>query len=818
MKCKYLLIFLLTAGRLFSQVTERDLSREKWQFADADTPAFYPAEVPGTVHTDLFRTKQIPDPFYAANEQKLQWVEKKTWIYRTDFKLSKKELDHKNLELLFEGLDTFAEVQLNGQTILSANNMFRTWRADVRKFLKPENHLQITFFSAPEKGRELAKKLPYTLPEGERVFIRKAQYHFGWDWGPRFVTAGIWKPVRLLLWNDAKIEQVKFSQKISAERADLDFTTQISVAKPGRYQLTVNDKSATFTLKKGANTIQLPFTILKPELWFPNGLGEAHLYPFKISLLKNGRFISEKTLNVGLRTVELIQNKDEKGRSFYFKINGIPIYAKGMNVIPAHSFLPAAEKSIYTKWMDDAKKLHMNMMRIWGGGVYPDDEFYNEADRAGILIWQDFMFAGSMYPHDPGFLDNVKAEVADQVERLQNHPSLAIWCGNNEIDEGWHNWGWQKQLHYTPKDSATIWNGYVKTFREVIPAVLDAASATKPLYVQSSPANGWGRAKSYTEGDVHYWGVWWGMEPFEKYREKTGRFVSEYGFQGMPPISTIKTFTDHLSFDDPGVRNHQKHAIGYQTIKTYMERDYPVPADFENFAYISQLLQARGLTIAVEAHRLQKPYNMGTLYWQLNDVWPVTSWSVADYYGNQKAAYYAAERAFQPVHWIMEETNGVLKFWLNNDTAQKIAGEVRLTVKDFKGRTLLDHPLTCESPAFGNVASLQLPKKELLKFDFRKALIEIDNGVLPVGKAKFYLERPKDLQLEKPLITVRRIDSRTLELKTDVLAKDVYVVAGMNNFSDNFFDLMPGDKKIIHADKPFSDYEIRTLNDIVMSK
>lgn len=812
---RFFLIFYILLGTIaFSQRTERNLGDEKWLFAEQGKNDFHTATVPGTVHTDLFKNGLIPDPFYSDNEKRLQWIEEKNWVYKTTFALAPSELKSQTIELLFEGLDTYADVFLNGSKILSADNMFRTWNTDVKKLLKPENTLEIVFSSSSARGKQLAKALPYTLPENERMFVRKAQYQFGWDWGPRYVTAGIWKPAKLVFWDQAKINQIKTSQKIEKNLATVDFTTEIEARVPGNYQLTINGKKLKTPLKKGLNLVKSSISIKKPKLWYPNGFGEPHLYPFKVSLEKSGKSIDTKDLNIGLRTIELVQEKDQAGKGFYFKVNGIPVYAKGTNVIPPHSFVPSADKSIYKTWMGEAKRTHMNMIRVWGGGIYPDDEFFHQADLHGILIWQDFMFAGTMYPGDPAFLNSVKKEVADQVNRLQNHASLALWCGNNEIDEGWHNWGWQKQHNYSKQDSAKIWNDYVNIFRKVIPTTIDSVSAQKPIYWQSSPSNGWGRPVAYTEGDVHYWGVWWGMEPFEKYREKTGRFVSEYGFQGMPPVSTFKQITDNLSFSDPGIQNHQKHGKGYQTIQTYMKRDYKVPTAFEDYAYVSQLLQARGMRIAVEAHRQKKPYNMGTLYWQLNDVWPVTSWSSMDFYGNRKALQYEIKRVFEPLFISVEETPESYRIWVNNDRNSDFSNTAKIQLVNFLGKVLYTKDLAYTSQKLSNNIILEISKKELANFDLKSAVLKMNLVSTEDRPALHYLVKPKDLVLTKSNINVKRLSDRSFELTTDVLAKDVYLDAGMNNFDDNFFDLLPHQRKVVTAEQPVQDLKIKTLNDI----
>lgn len=814
MKPIFLFILGLCSQMYFSQLLERDLSHEHWLFGEEGKNISQKASVPSTIHTDLHSTKAIPDPFYGDNEKKLQWIEEKNWVYKTNFKLSGKELKFNNLDLIFEGLDTYADVFLNGNKILSANNMFRTWKVDAKQHLKTNNELKIVFYSASEKGKQLAQQLPYKLPENERVFVRKAQYHFGWDWGPKFVTAGIWKPIKLQMWNDAKINHIKFGQKLSEKQALLNFSTEIQAEKEGKYSLNINDKKFDIYLKKGLNIITKEYTIHNPKLWYPTGFGEAYLYPFQIVLNKNSKILNKKNLNIGLREIELIQEKDAVGKSFYFKVNGIPIYAKGFNIIPPHFFVPLADKNIYKQWIKEAKFTNTNMLRVWGGGIYADDEFYDECNKNGILVWQDFMFACAMYPGDKDFLDNVKQEVTDQAKRLQNHPSLALWCGNNENDEGWHNWGWQKQLNYTKQDSTKVWHDYVKTFRELIPKTLDSVSAQKPIYWQSSPSNGWGRDIAYKEGDVHYWGVWWGKEPFEKYREKTGRFVSEYGFQGMPPLSTFRTFTQNLDLEDSGVKNHQKHPTGFENINILMDLYYGIPKAFEDYNYVSQLLQAQGLKTAVEAHRQKKPYNMGTLYWQLNDVWPVTSWSSIDFYGNRKAVHYEAKRVFEPLFLSVEESEKTYKLWLNNDLNQNFNGNLNIELTDFKGNNLYQKSVKYSIGNTDNKVILEIPKSDFSQFDLKQSVLKMimDNDQ-QTATTLHYFHKPKNLVLGKVDLKIEQIGERKVKISANQLVKGIYLqTSDFNNFSDNFFDLLPNETKIITAEKPIKDLVIKSLN------
>lgn len=817
------LLFFLCPMLFWAQNAERNLSSEKWQFKSVNNDKYkwLPAKVPGTVHTDLWANKIIPDPFFGANEKQLQWIENEDWQYQTTFTITKAELNHQNAVLQFDGLDTFAEVYLNGIKILSANNMFRTWKVDVKKWLKVgQNKLQITFASAVKKGKEESKKLTYTLPGDEKVFTRKAQYHFGWDWGPRFVTAGIYKKVALCFWDNATITNLKTNQDLTDEDlAKVVFMVEINSTSASQYQLKINNKTESISLKKGKNKVSFTYEIANPKLWWPNGLGEAHLYPFEISLIKDKQVIDSRKMTLGLRTIELVQEKDDIGKSFYFKVNGQPVFMKGANVIPPDSFLPRATDSVYQLIVKNAVDTNMNMLRVWGGGVYADDAFYEACDKNGILVWQDFMFACAMYPGDAAFFENVKQEVVDNVTRLQNHPSLALWCGNNENDEGWHNWGWQKQYNYSEADSTKIWNHYQKLFHELIPQTLDSLlPESENRYWPSSPSIGWGRKESLLSGDAHYWGVWWGMEPFEMYEKKVGRFMSEYGFQSMPDLKTFQAFAkgDELNFDSEAVKNHQKHPTGYKTINEYMARDYQVPESFEDYIYVSQLLQAEGMKTAIEAHRGAKPNSMGTLFWQLNDCWPVTSWSSVDYYGRWKAFQYQAKRSFNPVLVAIAENEVNYEVRVINDEPMPHYITLVEEVMDFNGNYIDGYNVEFDIKANSNEALSATPKENYSTKNLRQMVISVTctTATGKTSRALYYFAKPKDLQLTKPNIQISKIDDLTYEITSDVLAKNVFLSSEEATFfSDNYFDVLPNQKVVVKVTKPVKAIKVKSLFD-----
>lgn len=819
---KITLFLIFISCSVLAQTSNRNLATENWTFNKQNESKKHKATVPGTVHTDLFANQLIPDPFYGANEKQLQWIEDEDWEYETFFSVTNTELSHENIELELNGLDTYANVFLNGIAILEADNMFRKWSLSVKNQLKKgKNHLKIVFHSAVQKGKEAASKLPYTLPEKERVFVRKAQYQFGWDWGPRFVTAGIWKNVQLKFWNSASIGNIKYSQvELNDQKAILEFTTEIRVSEVKTIQLKINEKSETFHLKIGTNKIKMGYEISNPKLWWCNGLGTPNLYSISVQLYQTNKLLDDKKLSIGLRTIELVQEKDTFGKSFYFKLNGKPVFIKGANYVPNDSFLPNASKISPLDLVLNAKAAHMNMLRVWGGGVYADDAFYEACDANGILVWQDFMFACAMYPGDAKFVANVKQEVIDNVNRLQNHPSLALWCGNNENDEGWHNWGWQKQFNYSKSDSTQVWTDYKKVFHEIIPHTLDSLlSKDKNNYWPSSPSIGWGRKESLLQGDSHYWGVWWGKEPFEMYQKKVGRFMSEYGFQSMPAIETLEKVLakEDFNFSSESFKNHQKHPTGFETITEYMARDFPVPSSIENYGYVSQLLQAYGMKTAIEAHRLAKPYCMGSLYWQFNDCWPVTSWSTLDYYGNWKASHYQVKESFAPIVLLFSESDKVISIIGSNDMLEAQAGTLTAQLLDFSGNVIWKADKVCEINQESNTTCMQIAYDQLPNFDQQKTVLQVEfTGKRTQTVAYHYFVKPKELQLEKPTITIKIVGETLLEVTTNTLAKNVCLQSEGHFFKENYFDLVPGIPKIIKTDTPTNAIKVMSLFDVKM--
>src|SRR5437667_2397945 len=784
-----------------------------WQFRQAGKDTWYPASVPGCVHTDLLNNKLIEDPFYRDNEKKLQWIGKTDWEYETTFNVTGEMLQRTNLQLVFEGLDTYADVFFNNKALISTDNMFRTWRVDAKHLAKPgPNTLRIRFRSPINEVLPIMAKMDYELPagndQGEKTspHTRKAPYQYGWDWGSRFVTSGIWRPMFLEAWNEARVADLNIlPREIRTDVANL--TAEIEVVAGVKTDAIVivdnlTDKTVAaqrrVSLTSGTNRVALNITIPRPALWWPNGLGAHPLYTFKARLLIKGRLIDERTTRTGLRALELRQQRDESGKSFTFVINGVPVFAKGGNWIPADSFPSRITKDKYRKLLESVRDTNVNMLRVWGGGIYESDDFYSLCDEMGILVWQDFMFGCSLYPADGAFLENVRQEAIDNVKRLRNHPSIVIWVGNNEIESGWFHWGWKEKL------PAKLWDDYLKIFYGVLPEVCKSLDPSRSYWPSSPSSNLEDDPESQKMGDLHYWQVWHASAPFTEYEKQFPRFMSEYGFQSFPQLETVSTYTapEDRDIKSPVMMAHQRHPRGNQLIREYMLREYPEPKDFESFLYVSQVLQAEGIKVGAEHLRRIMPHNMGSLFWQIDDCWPVASWSSIDYTGRWKALQYYARRFYRDILLSPHEENGSLKFYIVSDRLQPAAAQLKVSLLDFEGRTLWDQQQDIEVAALNSKSYLSIPIDALLSGKDPKSVFlfaELLVGGRPVSNNEHFFQPFKNLLLPRPKISAEAVRTRTgfrFTLFSDILARAVYLSAPnyAGFFVDNYFDLIPGRK------------------------
>ena len=800
-----------------------------WQFCQADMQDWRNAEVPGCNFTDLLAHNLIDNPFDRDNESHLQWIEKKDWNYRRSFIVSAAQLAHSEVNLVALGLDTFCDIYLNGQHLASGQNMFVGQHLACKSLLvEGENEVEIRFRSPMNEVYPQFIANGFTYPaendksdEKLSVFCRKAPCHFGWDWGPKFVTSGIWRDIYLAFIDSAEIKDVHFVQQtLSAQRADFHFALDVSAMTDFDAQLVVKCEQAPqlnqildvhLSAQAGEQSMLVNFTLNDPKRWWPNGLGEAFLYDFSFELVKDKRVIARREQAVGLREIEVVNQADEMGESFYFKVNGHPVFMKGANYIPDDSFIHRVNTQRHQQVFDAVVAGNMNMLRVWGGGIYQDDTFYELADRNGILIWQDFMFACTLYPADEAFLANVKQEAEYNVKRLRNHACIAMWCGNNEVDMAIEKWQWAEKFGYSDELYGRLKQDYIRLFDDCLPKVISAFDAQR-FYLRSSPIGFWENDED-NKANHHYWGVWHGEEPFSEYKKRVPRFMSEYGFQSFPIAESTYAFTqpEDRELESAVMQVHQKHPRGNKLIRSYMDEEFNAPKDFDQLLYLSQVQQALGLKMAFEAHRKAMPFCMGTLYWQLNDTWPAASWSGIDYYGRWKALHYQAKRSFGQQLLVLDQVNDQLEVTLVSDDLQPFSAQLHIQVYDFDGSVVYSHEQDVLVPGNASLSLASLAVSELVSQAQQRGavlvarLIHQDGRVLSQNSHFFVAN--KDLALKPADIQCEQVISPeclTLRFSSDTFVRQLYVSVGeqVSNFSDNFFDLIPGIDVSIHLALP----------------
>jgi beta-mannosidase len=808
-----------------------------WQFRGvanvdrADLKEWHAAQVPGGVHTDLLRNKLIPDPFDQDNEFHLQWIGLADWEYQTSFQMDSAALAHQHLDLVFEGLDTFADVYLNDKLILQSDNMFRRWRIPAKSVLKSgPNMLRVVFHSAVERMLPYVKSLPYVLPsissldaineEGIATapYTRKAPYQYGWDWGPRFLTEGIWHPIRLETWDELRIENFHIHQgSVNGNLAKVDAELAIEASEPTTATLAlahddlsgaqVSDGKQIVQLDAGMNHVSFSLRITNPKLWYPAGYGAQNRYRFSASIRVGKEIAAHVEITTGLRSLELRRVADQWGKSFEFVVNGISVFAKGADVIPFDSFPDRVTPEIHRQILQSARDAHMNMVREWGGGYYESDDFYDICDELGILVWQEFAFGGDMVPGDVAFQQNVRQEAVDQIVRLRDHPSIVLWCGNNEIEEGWWDWGnmadFKQSISPTTRDR--VWQDYIIMFADIIKSAVKQYADPTPYWPSSPSADFEQLPDNQHNGDMHYWAVWHAQAPPSDYLLQFPRFMSEFGFQSFPEMRTIRTFAKPEDFDihSKVMLAHQKNKGGNERILTYMLREYRQPKDFESFVYLSEVQQAEIIRIGAEHLRRQRPRTMGSLYWQLNDCWPVASWSSIDYYGRWKALQYYARRFYDDVLISPFLHDDKVDVYVVSDKLQPLSGTIRIRLMDFSGSVLFDQNKDVQIPAQSSVTYLTIDKNALAtKGNLRQSFLVVDlmMGTERLSRNLVFFDVTHNLELPvAPAIETeisKDADGYSISLRSAKLARNVYLSFGEVDAqtSDNYFDLLPGEE------------------------
>ncbi|MGA2020827.1 MAG: glycoside hydrolase family 2 protein [Candidatus Sulfotelmatobacter sp.] len=848
----YLLFCSLAAAPLqAAEPTARNID-SGWQFRAVanvdrtDVKEWHPAQVPGVVQTDLLNSKLIPDPFDRDNEFHLQWIGLADWEYQTTFQMDAAALAHDHLDLVFDGLDTFADVYLNDQAILQADNMFRRWRVPAKTLLKPgSNTLRIVFHSAVEKMIPYVKTLPYILPSisthnygneeniATAPYTRKAPYNYGWDWGPRFMTEGIWQPVHLETWDALRIDNFHIHQhSITADLANVTAELDIDAGKATTATLTLahdemsgpqtSDGTQTLQLNAGVNHISFPLRIAAPKLWYPVGYGEQIRYRFSASIRIGREAAAHAETKTGLRSVELRRVPDQWGKSFEFVVNGISVFGKGADVIPFDSFPNRVTPEIHRNILQAARDAHMNMVRDWGGGYYESDDFYDICDELGIMVWQEFMFGGDMIPGDVAFQENVRQEAIDQIKRLRDHPSIVIWCGNNEVETGWWHWGDRQEFKasISPDTRDRVWQDYVIMFADILKSSVTQYADPVPYWPSSPSADFEEIPDNQHNGDMHYWQVWHAQAPASDYTLQFPRFMTEYGFQSFPEMRTIEAFAKPEDFDirSTVMQAHQKNKGGNERILTYMLREYRQPKDFASYVYLSQVQQAEIIKIGAEHLRRQRPRTMGSLYWQLNDCWPVASWASIDYYGRWKALHYYARRFYDDVLVSPFLHDDKVDVYVVSDKLQPLSGTIHMRLLDFSGNSLLEQTKEVQVPAQSSAIYFTVDKAALsAKGDPRRTFLVFDLEVAgkKVSRNLIFFDVTHDLELPvAPKIETTFNQSggdSTITLQSQKLARSVYLSFGDLDVqtSDNYFDLLPGEAVTIRLKSSATPEQVR---------
>ncbi len=796
-----------------------------WQFRQI-TPApqdagtgWLPATVPGDVHLDLLANKKIPDPFYRDNESKLQWIENASWEYRLNFDVTPALLARTDVDLVFDGLDAAAQVELNGMQVLNADNMFRTWRVPAKSHLHAGSNLLRIVFPSPIKAAQAVAALDPWQPRtktADKTYIRKAAYEYGWDWGPRFVTSGIWRPVRIEAWDNVRIADFAVRQRdVSREVAHADAEVELEATTAGPALVTVQYTEvgkpvkllSNTILHAGRNIIDIPIEIRQPKLWFPAGYGDQPLYEFTAQVNIAGQVTEQRTTKTGLRSIVLRRDIDKWGRSFELDVNGIPIFAKGADVIPFDSFPNRVTTADYRRILQSARDANMNMIRHWGGGYYETDEFYSICDELGLMVWQDFMFGNDWQPGTYDFKQNIEAEAEEQVRRLRNHPSIVLWSGNNETEVAL---SWNGRDRLPPDVQLQLWQDYLTEFSGILNRVVARLAPETPYWPSSPSADYETLSDTYQSGDAHLWDVWHGRVPFSTYETHHSRFVTEYGFQSFPEMRTIEAFTqpeDRANIFTPVMLAHQKNNEGNSIIHDYLLRDYPEPKDFASFLYVSQVLQAEGIKVGAEHFRRSRPDTMGSIYWQLNDCWPVASWSSIDYYGRWKALQYYARRFYAPILVSPDIENGSVRFYIVSDKTTAQPATLHARLMDFDGKVLLEETRNVTIDPLMSKVYLDWPLARLTQSgaaDTSRVFVVADltGGTEQISQNLTYLAPVKEVHLKPAHLNVETTAASggfKIRISSPVLARSVYLSFGDLDaeVSDNYFNLLPGETREI---------------------
>ncbi|MDZ7268967.1 MAG: glycoside hydrolase family 2 protein [candidate division KSB1 bacterium] len=710
-----------------------------------------PAVVPGTVHTDLLAAGKIPNPFYRDEEERVLWIAEIGWRYRRSFHMPAEFLRQTAVQLVANGLDSFAAIFLNGRLVAETANMFIAHRFEVKSLLQAGgNEIEIRFASPMQRAQALEAqhgRLPVAL-ESYRVYARKAQYSFGWDWGPKLATSGIWRPIQLEGHRHLRLDHLFAEVQLDSSLQHACVLAKIAIEKftphPAELEVEVSgpDFHARRQIRTAESSLVLAFAIEQPRLWWPAGCGGQPLYELHVCARVAGEIEDEQTVRFGIRRLELVREPDAGGESFLFRVNNVPVFCKGADWIPADSFIPRIAEEKYHTLLNLARAAHMNMLRVWGGGIYEQQIFYDLCDELGLMVWQDFMFACGGYPDHPEFVDNVRREVAAVIRQLRNHPCIVLWCGNNE-----NEWLWHMDTRRSYREMPGV-----SLFEKIIPEICASHDPTRP-YWQSSPFGG-EDPNSEQQGDRHQWTIWSNWADPAAVAGDRGRFLSEFGFQAPAALSTWRKYlaAEALWPQSPVFEHHNKQVEGPERLFRFLAGHCKMPHDFEDFVFKTQIIQAEALKTMVEHWRREKFHTAGTLFWQLNDCWPAASWAVIDSELQPKAAYWYARRFFAPVLVSFKPAGRGVEVWATNDTLAALRAEFEMELLDFSGQVYWARRESVLLPANFSLRLAAPAVAELLQIDPHRQYLRArlrQNGRLLAENRHFFC-RHKHLHLQPP--------------------------------------------------------------------
>jgi beta-mannosidase len=788
-----------------------------WQLRPVGTHEWESAQVPGCVHTDLIAAGRIPDPFAGENEKQVSWVADQDWEYRREFEAGPELLAQEHVDLVCDGLDTLAELSLNGRQLARTDNMFRQYRWSVKPLLLPGYNTLTVIFRSPTQyiaARQKARAIPSLMNPG-MMHLRKVPSHFGWDWGPRLPTSGVWRDIRVEGSSTARLDDVTVRQEHDAGSVTLSVVAALQCWGEGDLVLeaTLTAPDGT-TLSSGTPVLdgraEARLLVAQPQLWWPNGLGQQPLYYLEVDLLRGEQRLDQRSYRVGLRTVALQHAPDERGEGFTFVVNGVPVFARGANWIPADVFPARVTPARMEHLIRSAASANMNMLRAWGGGYYEDDRFYDLCDRYGILVWQDFIFANALYPfNDPGFMESVHQEVVDNVRRLRHHTSLALWCGNNEVESLWRVFGIMDRAG--TKGLRAVHQDF---FYNQLPGWLQAEDPGRAYWAGSPTAGEFLKPTGDACGDMHVWQVWHGLKPFSAYRQSRTRFVSEFGMQSLPALETIAKFAEPKDYRlrSDVLQGHQRSAGGNDKLIYYLTNRLRVPRDFADLVYLTQVMQAEAVRIGVEHWRRDRPRCSGTLYWQLNDCWPAISWAGIDGAGRWKALHYAARRFNAPVALSIDDAGTRAGLHVVNDTPVPWQGQVRWTLEMLTGKVISSGE---EIASVGPHCSVYVRRLEFgaqVSTHGRKNLVfvtELWQGRNRLARQVMLFAPEKEIVWPAPCLSAEVYGGGdglgvAITVKAQALARFVRLSLDGTDvvFSDNYFDLPAGGEATVTCPLP----------------